>query len=57
MSKLKKFWPSIAHVLATGVVFLDPAVQTLAASHPAYAAPIVLLWGFALHAATAPRHV
>lgn len=54
---LKKIWPSLVHAGATAVVFLNPAVQSFAALHPAYAAPIVLLWGIALHAATAPRHV
>lgn len=51
---LKKYWPSIAHAGAVGVLFLDPSVQAFAAHHPAYAAPIALLWGILLHRAQSP---
>jgi hypothetical protein len=51
---LKKYWPSIAHAVAVGVLFLDPSVQAFAATHQAYAAPVVLVWGFLLHRAQSP---
>jgi len=51
---LKKYWPSIAHAAAVGVLFLNPSVQAFVVSHPAYAAPVALLWGFALHRAQSP---
>lgn len=51
---LKKYWPSIAHAGAVLVVFLSPSVQAFAASHPAYSAPVVLVWGFLLHRAESP---
>jgi hypothetical protein len=51
---LKKYWPALAHAGATAVVFLNPSVQTYAAAHPGYAAPVVLIWGVLLHLATSP---
>jgi hypothetical protein len=53
-AKLAKYWPSIAHAGAVAVLFLNPSVQTFAASHVAYSAPIALLWGFLLHRAQSP---
>jgi hypothetical protein len=51
---LKKYWPSIVHVGAVAVLFLNPSVQAFAASNKAYAAPIALLWGILLHRAQSP---
>jgi hypothetical protein len=51
---LKKYWPSIVHVAAAGVLFLNPSVQAYAASHAAYAAPILMVWGIVLHHLPSP---
>jgi len=54
MQTLKKYWPSIAHAAAVAILFLNPSVQQFAVTHAAYAAPIALLWGWALHRAQSP---
>ena len=51
---LKKYWPTLAHAGAVAVLFLAPSVDAFAKGHPAYSAPIALLWGFLLHRAQSP---
>lgn len=52
--KLLKYWPSIAHTVAIGILFLNPAVQQFALTHPAYAGMVGLAWGYLLHLAQSP---
>lgn len=54
MNTLKKYWPTLAHFAGVAILFLSPSVQAFAASHPAYSAPIALVWGFLLHRAESP---
>jgi predicted membrane protein len=54
MQLLKQYWPSIVHVAAAGVLFLNPSVQAYAASHAAYAAPLLMVWGVVLHHLPSP---
>lgn len=46
---IKKYGGYVLHAAAVVAVFLDPSVQAYAASHHAYAAGILLAWGFLLH--------
>jgi hypothetical protein len=55
MKFLKKWWPSIAHAAAVGVIFLAPGVQGLIAAHPGASAGIGLGWGLLLHWAQSPN--
>jgi hypothetical protein len=54
MNTLKKYWPSLAHVLAVVVIAANPSVQAQAVSHPGYSAIIGAVWGFLLHWAQSP---
>ena len=51
-----KVWPSLAHALGVVILFLNSSVQSYAASHPAYAAGVLLVWGWLLHWATSPKN-
>lgn len=47
------FWSKykgyLIHGAAVAVIFLVPSVQHFLGSHPAYAAPGAIIWGFILH--------
>ena len=49
MSFVMKYKGYIFHAAAVAVIFLSPSVQSYAAAHSAYAAGILLVYGFALH--------
>jgi hypothetical protein len=51
---LKKYWPSIVHIVGAGLLFLNPSVQAYAGSHAAYAAPVLMIWGVVLHHLPSP---
>ena len=53
--RIKKYWPSVAHVAAIAVIFLDASVKAYFASHPAMAAVGAVAWGVALHWAESPK--
>ena len=56
---LRKWWPSIAHVLfvaASGaVIALDSTVKDFVMNHVAYEVPLGMLWGIVLHWAQSPH--
>ena len=52
---LAKWWPSVAHAGAVAILFLNSSVQAYAVAHPAQAAGILLVWGWALHWAQSPK--
>lgn len=51
----KKYWPSVAHLVAVGIIFLAPSVHDFLLSHPDSAAGLGAIWGIALHWATSPK--
>jgi len=51
---VKKYWPSLVHVGAAALLFLNPSVQAYASSHPAYAVPVLGIWGIVLHHLPSP---
>lgn len=53
--KLKAWWPAIAHAAGVTIVFLSPAVEALAKSHPGSAVAVTLAWGWLLHWAKSPK--
>jgi hypothetical protein len=52
---LKKYWPSIATVAGSVVLFLSPSVTAFAGTHKGYAVPLLAIWGVFLHWAESPR--
>jgi hypothetical protein len=52
-----KYWPSIVHVIAVGILAGDSHVRNFAMAHIAWSGPILLGWGLLLHWATSPKHV
>lgn len=54
MGTLKKYWPTIASILAGLAGALTPAVQKTAIAHPAYAALIFAAWSVLLHLLPSP---
>ena len=50
-----KWWPTVMHVAAVGIIFLAPSVQTYIGSHPALSAMVAVAWGAALHWAQSPK--
>ena len=56
-SFIKKYWPSLAHTVAVGVIWLNPSVQAFASANPKSAAAGtlgVMVWGYILHWAESP---
>jgi hypothetical protein len=57
---IKKYWPSIAHVVTIGAGvaanFLSPSVQAWCRvpSHAAYAGAVLMVWGVILHHLPSP---
>jgi len=39
---------------AAALLFLNPSVQAYASSHPAYAVPVLGIWGIVLHHLPSP---
>lgn len=56
LSYLKKWWPSIAHLALILTGFLQPSVDSYAASHKAQSVTILLAWGWLLHWLTSPKN-
>jgi len=52
MNFINKYKGYLIHAAAVAIVFLSPSVQAFAVAHPAYAAGVTLVYGFALHWAT-----
>lgn len=50
-----KWWPTVMHVAAVGIIFLAPSVQTYIGSHPGLSAMVAVAWGAALHWAQSPK--
>jgi hypothetical protein len=49
MNIVKKYIPSIVHVVGVLVIFLTPSVNQFASAHATYSATVLLVWGVALH--------
>lgn len=50
-----KWWPSLVHLAAVGVLFISPSVDHYAAAHPGSSAIIGAGWGWLLHWAQSPK--
>jgi len=52
-----KYWPSVVHLVAVGVLASDSHVRSFAGSHITWSGPILLGWGWFLHWAQSPKNV
>jgi hypothetical protein len=52
---LKKWYPSLIHIAATGILFADASVRNYTASNPGKGAAVLAVWGVLLHWAASPR--
>lgn len=52
-----KYWPSVLHAAAVGVLAGDSHLRNFATAHVGWSGPILLAWGLLLHWAQSPRAV
>lgn len=55
MNFIKKHWPSVLHILALLVIFLDPSVEKYLHGNAQYGAAALVVWSEIMHWLQSPN--